>query len=696
MGEQISSNFIIHSEVSGSNGADVTDIIQILHSSYKEAHRLLYKEILEDLSPKELGFQESDDIFSIASKDQAMLNTKGYGLPTGAFRHLHDGLTLALLKSEKSQQFASIVDGKLQFNTAFLSKKLVAIERFLEHLFPVIHLLGLPKRGTELESCQVLNSEQRPRNVKAYFNQILIGGGYNKTSGITGKDTHTLHMFPKSVEELLLTYLAWVHPFQTRVVPMVVKKVDPDFSEYLWASKGRKWNATKFSHILREKTRAITSNGVGFGLHDMRHISAGINDHYDLKRPEVVDHVADLSSGHKTATAESRYAITPQQDQRYSQAYVYTCQDFFKKLHYLFGFDGNSLQLRSEQDLWTISRGKEEESQSLLMLQNMHDQLEKLRTQQELLSEHLDQIILGQMKALQGQFSSQEKQQVHNMPILLNEQQRRQNESPNLTPTKLYGGAQGQAVPLHMSPVPTMATPTKQFGADQRLESISTATPSPRALALGKKKAFELGIADSRAEGPIQSLSSIVRVQTKQSHPGSRLFNSEIEVIQSVLQNRSQAVQGKTVMQRLQYALKTVPRTTGNSLVCCECGTQFSGVDSLELLYRHFLTKNTDGAHKESHKLCVTIRLPLEGKAKSAIYYRMDKHGNFGFICEAPGCARHFANTAALKEHIQALTKKEASQHGYYTYLTYSKKMAPHHHLGTKRVDFEAQDIEAM
>lgn len=648
-----SSNFIIHSEVSGSNGADVVDIVHMLHSSYKEAHRLLYSDILEHLSPRELGFHEMDDIFAMASKDQAMFNVKGYGLSTGAFNHLQDGLLLALLKSEKSQEVASVMNGKLQFNTAILSKKLGAVENFLECLFPVVHILGLPKRGTELECCQVLNSEQRPRNVKAYFNQIVIGGGYNKTSGITGKDSQTLHMFPKPVEELLLTYLALVHPFQARVVPMVVKNFDPNFSDFLWASKGQKWSATRFTKILREKTRGITSNGIGFGLHDIRHISAGINDHYDLKRPEIyntADHVADLSSGHRTATAEGAYAITPQQDQQYSQSFVYNCQDFFKKLHYLFGFDGNLLQLRSEQDLWTISRGKENEVQSFLLLQKVQAEVQQLMLQQDRLSEHLDQAILGQMQFLQSR----------NSPGAEFGLGQEKHSGSNMTPTKLHSS--GHAT------------------------SISMATPSPRAL--GKVKAM-----DSRntSSGPhvVTNLSSIVKAKRDNFHSQSSLLHADIEVIQSALQHRNHSPQGRTVEQRLQFALKSVPRMSGNHLVCCECDVAFPGANSAEMLFRHFLMKSSDEKHTESHKLCLSLK--LEGRGKSAKYYRMDKHGNFGFICEAFGCAKYLANATALKEHIQGLSAEEVKVHARRTYKTFAKKAEPYHHLGTTRIDFDAE-----
>ncbi|KLO14773.1 hypothetical protein SCHPADRAFT_939318 [Schizopora paradoxa] len=701
-----SSKFIIHSEVSGSNGADVVDIIEVLHSLYKEAHRLLYSEILENLSPQELGFKETDDIFLIASKDQAMFNTKGYGLPTGAFKHLEDGLMVALLKSEKAQEVASVIDGGLFFNTATLSKKLDKIERFLESLFPVAHILGLPKRGTELECCQVLNSEQRPRNVKAYFSQIIIGGGYNKTSGITGKDSKTLHMFPQSVEELLLTYLALVHPFQARVVPLVVKSFDHDFSDFLWASKGKKWTATRFTRILRDKTREISSNGTGFGLHDIRHISAGINDHYDLKQPEPsdsADHVADLSSGHKTATAEGAYAITPQQDQRYSQAFVYNCQDFFKKLHYLFGFDGNSLQLRSEQDLWTISRGKEIEVQSLLLLQNIQAELKVLKQQQDTLSESLDQMVLSHMQMLQSKQGDTVEVKLQSTPfkptqvtpLLIGDRYRGdpENESPNLTPTKLQSGFHTKSLHAGGSPGPTMTTPTKHSSAKQTPESISMATPSPRALALkaGKEITVDFGSVHSECHPAVTNLSSIVKADRREFSKSS-LFQAEVEIIQSALQNKSFSLLGKTVMQRLHYALKSVPKMSRSHAVCCECSATFSGANSQELLYKHFLRKDTDKEHKVAHKLSLSFKLPVEGRGKSAKYYRMDKHGNFGFICEAYGCAKYLPNAAAVKNHIQELSTQEIKDHSRFKYLEYAKKNGPYHHLGTSRLEFEVED----
>lgn len=508
--------------------------------------------------------------------------------------------------------------------------------------------------------------------------QIVIGGGYGKTTGLSGKDTHTLHMFPKSVEELLLTHLAWVHSFQARFVPIVMKNYDPNFLDYLWSSKGKVWTAAKFSYILRQKTREITSTGAGFGLHDVRHISSGINDHYDLKRHDTADHVADLSSGHKTMTAEARYAVTPQQDQSYSQAYIYNCQDFFKKLHYFFGFDRNTLQLRSEKDLWAISRGMESENEVLFVLKNIQEEMQKLTAQQELQAKHLDEIVTAQLKLLlvQNQTSGgggSDTPLGGNFP---------QPQLPYLTPTKIH---------THLDSM-------QQSGVGPG--SISMATPSPRARVVGRKSMETRKDVAKNLKVPNQArgISAIVELADNPDNCASTPFGGAIEVVQSVLQKSGQSVVGRTAAQRLENALKLVPKTMSLSeATCCECGETFKAGerDAVELLTRHFLTKTIDAGFRETHWLRVKLYLPLV-KGKSATYHRMDSHGNFGFICDAPSCVKHFGNISALKEHIVALSTEQSKQHARYSFLGYARKAAPYHHLGTTRVDFELQDMDSL
>jgi len=183
-----------------------------------------------------------------------------------------------------------------------------------------------------------------------------------------------------------------------------------------------------------------------------------------------------------------------------------------------------------------------------------------------------------------------------------------------------------------------------------------------------------------------------VRIPRDQTTGPRNIFTSEVEIVQSVFQNRAEVVKGKTPLQRLEFALRTVPRVNSNEVACCECSATFKGVNAVLLLEKHFLAKTTNESHKLTHKLCICFKLPSEGN-KSARYYRMNGNGNFGFICEAPGCARYFVNVAALQKHIKLLSPEEIKQHGRYKYLAYAKKLPPYHHLGTRRLDFDVQDV---
>ena len=85
----------------------------------------------------------------------------------------------------------------------------------IQHALMVLMRLFSNSRGTEMSDTKFQNSTSRRRNLNVILGQLYCIGAFTKTGNLTGHDSYLPCLLPKEFSQLVIYYLAAIHPMKS-------------------------------------------------------------------------------------------------------------------------------------------------------------------------------------------------------------------------------------------------------------------------------------------------------------------------------------------------------------------------------------------------------------------------------------------------------------------------------------------------
>jgi hypothetical protein len=231
---------------------------------------------------------------------------------------------LAAIKKRKLLGFTLNALGLFQFDLSKSLQWFTDIDKAMHLLMPLCHVLeGPPGRMSE-EAARCLTNTESTSRALVFERQAGTGGfrtGYHKGSHVTGDHKVFLRLIPYRLFALLFALIRVVRPLELLVlsdfyVPEHKRKETFDaYSQNIFASMGKGWNATKMGSVL--KRFFTTGLDVTMGVRLFRHFAVGVQRHFPKTNYGIYNtapderrlaYIADLMAGHSTKVAEQYYA----------------------------------------------------------------------------------------------------------------------------------------------------------------------------------------------------------------------------------------------------------------------------------------------------------------------------------------------------------------------------------------------------
>ncbi|QRV80830.1 hypothetical protein RhiJN_08845 [Ceratobasidium sp. AG-Ba] len=208
---------------------------------------LLYKKVLFDIPPVELGYNELD----IKNLQDLLDDTRlGYSVWTDQenknLSHMRRSLAHAFIRHEKlAGHFWSKKrpNGDLPcWNDWARHQWLDQLGDFSLHLMACFHVFGgQPRRGAELCQMHNINVQGRPRNLMVWDDLFMYMLGYSKTLAITGLDRTDVHALPPRINRMIGILNSLIRPLAVQWVKELYDESVPevDAAEALVHNEGQ-------------------------------------------------------------------------------------------------------------------------------------------------------------------------------------------------------------------------------------------------------------------------------------------------------------------------------------------------------------------------------------------------------------------------------------------------------------------------
>ena len=214
-----------------------------------------------------------------------------------------------LRRSGTWKKMMRVKRGKLEWIASGIKDYESAVERFLEYLLILIHIMGgQPGWGTEITTLRYANAMQSMRNIFMKEGRVMVVTEYHKSMAMTDQLKVIPRFLPERVGKLLVIYLADVLPFRQlmdRKAAMLQSK------GFLWFKKGKPWETDDMTKALTRES----GSRMGFRITtaDYRHIAVAIDRRHvhgltDGMDPNDED-ASDLQASHSMTMADKVYGI---------------------------------------------------------------------------------------------------------------------------------------------------------------------------------------------------------------------------------------------------------------------------------------------------------------------------------------------------------------------------------------------------
>ena len=175
---------------------------------------------------------------------------------------------------------------------------------FLLHVVP-----SMPQRGTEFVDTKIRNTSSRLRNMFFICTELFNIGMYTKMTSLTRHDSFIPSLLPNDLRDEVVEYLVKIRPIEVLLSRVLWDATAASYyEEYLFVRLGRRMTSEDLTRTLQ---RLFTEHmNVSLGVNAWRHAAVAaqrefVASHY-LRGG---DRETDLSTGHSTDQARSRYGL---------------------------------------------------------------------------------------------------------------------------------------------------------------------------------------------------------------------------------------------------------------------------------------------------------------------------------------------------------------------------------------------------
>jgi Orsellinic acid/F9775 biosynthesis cluster protein D/DEAD/DEAH box helicase len=144
-------------------------------------------------------------------------------------------------------------------------------KQFIKLLVFCIHsTCGYGSRGTELATCQWINTKTAPRNLFIYGDRVAIVFSHNKTNNIKNYDRSIPRFLPKVLSDILIQYLVYLQPSLRGAQSTMYESVNMQDEIKLFYEGSHCYNADKVRLVFSQEF--FRHVGVKIPFHLYRHV----------------------------------------------------------------------------------------------------------------------------------------------------------------------------------------------------------------------------------------------------------------------------------------------------------------------------------------------------------------------------------------------------------------------------------------
>lgn len=298
------------------NKLNMNSLREMMRSILVRCQRQLEHKVMKDIPVSQL-LPEADFI-----ADDYSDTRNGYSFLTDSrnpFMKSANNFSLALITHHRYGTTMGGLDEDKMFKWNYdgVHNWLKDLEIFKEDLFILVHMCGLPARGTEITDMLLFNTATSRRNIYAFGNKVFTLSTYSKTSSNSeNSDKIIPRALHDKVRDLFLTYQALIRPMERyAVVDHTTVNVLPFYYTHIWVSPLGRWNTNKFSSILK---RAFDEHmHIEMSISLWRHAAEAIARKHLIRQldaqpdiqQDIVDSIATEQAGHTAFTSRKNYGI---------------------------------------------------------------------------------------------------------------------------------------------------------------------------------------------------------------------------------------------------------------------------------------------------------------------------------------------------------------------------------------------------
>lgn len=234
-------------------------------------------------------------------------------------------------------------------------------------LIVAIHLSsGLPARGTEIETFNIINTSSNTRNLYVSQGDTLILARYGKGRATRRYDKPIIRFPDKDTSKYILTYLTLFRGLET----VMVQALDgPDAMKRHWqtlfVNRGSRISSATIRTIV---ATTLQKHGFNLRFNHIRHLATGLarrishDTSMNTELETILYNIAHNQAGHSVSTAENRYAVRSTELSRFSYEEMNKSRAWCSRWHLAQGLSpcqgnlSNNSRLRQSSPYPTESR----------------------------------------------------------------------------------------------------------------------------------------------------------------------------------------------------------------------------------------------------------------------------------------------------------------------------------------------------
>ena len=283
-------------------------------------------------------------------------NTKvGYAFYNNTSNNIYNRSTLLkyIVSTEETREYFTTVDKKDSTKTVWIEESmrqwLNQAQHILELLLLLIHVSsGQPARGSELATVQLCNSETCLRSVFIVNKRVMLIQTYNKTRNMINAPDKVARFLPKSLSQLVVTYLYYIRPMEIFVVSQLYGEMAKiEMETYLFVRAKQKcfrYDGDLVCDVFKDTYLDIDAR-LSLNIQQYRHVSTGFSEklitnndttcHGDM----LINNLVQQQAGHTAKTAANIYALSNMDMRNIDRDVLRLYEDASIKWHELIGYE---------------------------------------------------------------------------------------------------------------------------------------------------------------------------------------------------------------------------------------------------------------------------------------------------------------------------------------------------------------------